>query len=92
MFFPGNDKQAGDFNANFEFVANDIKKTHIHGNDVAETLQILTKKAKNGNNCNPQLAFSAKTGKEEKKAENNQFEMKCKAELDQAMKRKSEHD
>ena len=39
VFYPGSNKQAGDFDTNYEFIVNHIKKTHTYGNDVAETLR-----------------------------------------------------
>ena len=47
IFYIGNNKQATDFDTNFEFIVNYIKKTYVYGNDIAETLRTQVKKEDN---------------------------------------------
>ena len=66
VFYPGSNKQAGDFDTNYEFIVNHIKKTCTCGNDIAETLRKLKRMEDNDKAWSPELKTSQKTDDEEK--------------------------
>ena len=78
-------KQASDCEVTLEFVLNHIKKTCECGNDTSESLRKLDKVDTNA--WKPTLKASTKADPAEKAAENKQFEIEFKAELDKTMRR-----
>ena len=68
-----------------EHVLNHVKKTHEYGNDISESLRKLEKVKTTA--WEPTLKGSTKTDPDAKKTEERQFELKYKAELDEAMRR-----
>ncbi len=86
FFYVGSSKQASDYEITNEFVVNHIKKTFDRGNDVSEALRTLVRPDTDA--WKPTLKMSVDSDTNIKQREDKQFEMECKAELDQAMKRK----
>ena len=68
-----------------EHVLNHVKKTHEYGNDASESLRKLEKVKTSA--WEPTLEGSTKTDPDQKKTEERRFELKHKAELDEAMRR-----
>ena len=64
---------------------NHVKKTHEYGNDASESLRKLEKVKTSA--WEPTLEGSTKTDPDQKKTEERRFELKHKAELDEAMRR-----
>lgn len=85
VFYIGSNKQASDFETTRECMLNHIKRTCECGRDISETLR-MQEKIETAT-WKPKLKVSAKTDPDEKKAEERQFELEHKAELDKAMRR-----
>jgi hypothetical protein len=86
-FYVGSSEQASDHETTAEFVVNHTKKTFDRGNDISEALRTLVRP--DADAWKPTLKMSVDADDDVKKREDKQFEMEHKAELDQAMKRKS---
>ena len=89
VFHTGN-KQASDCEVALEFMLNHMKKSCEHGNDTIESLRKLTKADTSALKLT--LKDSCKTDADEKKTEERQFELECKAELDKATCRTKKHE
>ena len=90
VFYIGSNKQASDFETTREYILNHIKRTYEYGRDISETLRTQVKI--NTETWKPTLKISAKTDQAEKKAEERQFELEYKAELDKAMRREDKYE
>jgi hypothetical protein len=85
-FYIGSSKQASDYEITAEFVVNHIKKTFDRGNNISEALRTLVKPDTDAWKSTLKMSVDADTNI--KQQEDKQFEMECKAELNQAMKRR----
>jgi hypothetical protein len=85
-YYIGSSKQAADYNLTTEHVINHIKKEYDRGIDIAEALR--TGEEPDMSNWQPRLGFSLSQDPTTKAAEDEQYKMLFKAELDEYMKRK----
>ena len=90
VFYIGTNKQASDFELTRKYILNHIKKTYAYGHDVSESLRTHIKI--DVNSQRPTLKVSTKTDTEEKKAEEEQFKLEYKAELDECMRREKKYE
>ena len=84
--YVGSSKQTSDFKTTYNFLINYIKRTYIRGNDIAEALRNM--ELQDTNNWKPNLQISTSQDANEKKREENQFELDYKVDYDEYMKRK----
>ena len=86
VFYVGTSTQASDYETTAEFLINYVKRTFDRGNDVAETLRNLTKLETE--TWKPNLKVSTMTDENKREAQNKQFEIEFKAELEEYLMRK----
>ena len=85
QFYISTNKQAAEYEIAAEFIINFIKRTFDRGNDIAEILRTL--KLQDTSTCMPKLNMSTLDDTNIKTLENRQYELECKALLDEAIKR-----
>ena len=81
VFYISSNKQASYYEVTIEFILNHVKMTYQDENDIAESLKKDTKTDTDA--WSPALKFSTNSDTQVAMQENKQFEMICKAELDE---------
>ena len=90
VFYVGTSTQASDYETTAEFLINYVKRTFDRGNNVAETLRNLTKLETE--TWKPNLKVSTMTDENKREAQNKQFEIEFKAELEEYLIRKKTYE